>query len=284
MRRLRALLVALLSAFPALVVAQDSSQPPVPPSVVLEATEVPLGDVPRGIKCGSLAVSPDGERLAYAVGKAGFTSGHVSIFVDAATLQPDGSRPPIARGPAYDAVKVPVFSPDGQSVAYAALNAAAGSTLVTSAGEGAFYERVGPPVFSPDGRHIAYAAGRGTRSFVVLDGVEGEAYEEVTAPTFSPYSQRVAYGARRGSEVFLVVNGARIDERPGAEMHSPVFSPDGRLAYSAKQGGVPTVVIEGAQPRPHPEFKELGDPVFSPDGQHVAYWAFDGDKDRMMLD
>ena len=284
MKAQQALLLSLVCAFPALALAQGASQPAATPSVTLEATEVPLGDVPRGMKCGSLAVSPDGQRLAYAVGKAGFTSGKVSIFVDAAMLQPDGSRPALTRGPAYDGVRAPVFSADGQDMAYAALNRSTGQTLVTSAGAGAFYERVGLPVFSPDGHHIAYAAGRGTRSFVVLDGVEGDAYEEVTSPSFSPDGQRVAHGARRGGEIFLVVNGARIDEGPGAEMHSPVFSPDGRLAYSAKQAGVSTLVIEGAPPRPHPEFKELGDPVFSPDGQHVAYWAFDGDKDRILLD
>jgi WD40 repeat protein len=65
------------------------------------------------------------------------------------------------------------------------------------------------PVFSPDGQHLAYAAQPEDGYCVVLDGVEGKHHEGAVYPktiTFSPDSQHLAYT----TNIWIVLDGKEI--------------------------------------------------------------------------
>jgi hypothetical protein len=44
------------------------------------------------------------------------------------------------------------------------------------------------------------------------------------------------------------------------------------------------IVTEGSAPDEHPEYSRVGDPVVSGDGHHMAYWAYDGAKETVVVD
>ncbi len=169
--------------------------------------------------------------------------------------------------------------------------------IVTDINVGLEFDEVDRPVFSPDGQRLAYTAKIAKkREIIVLDGKEGPEFEEVGAPRFSPDGKRLAYAARQGKKWFVVADGEPGPQF--AEVSFPCFSPDGRhLAYAAfsqrreatTPGGAETelwvMIVDGKR---GPEFEELGPPVFSPDGQHVAYWGkrttYEGRREALMLD
>lgn len=193
----------------------------------------------------SLAFSPDGTRLAFAVG----APGRMRVVVDGA----EGKR--------YDRVfdGSITFSPDGRRVAYMAkLNPATATpcaVVVVDGVEGKPHDGVVPGTlrFSLDGRRVAYVAERAdpvgaVKRFAVVDGVAGPAYDWVRdAPVFSPDGRHFAYVAeRRRAEAPL----------PGA----------------AQSAGFESVaVVDGTEAGPYPWLR--GDLLFTPDGTRLAYLA-----------
>ena len=67
------------------------------------------------------------------------------------------------------------------------------------------YDEVGTPVFSPDGQHLAYPARRNASWFIVVDEKEHGPHDAVGPPTFTPDSARVLHGARTGRELWWKV-------------------------------------------------------------------------------
>jgi DNA-binding beta-propeller fold protein YncE len=138
---------------------------------------------------GSIAFSPDGTRVAYAVRKGG----HAHAVVD-------GKAGPPLHGVVPGTI---VFSPDGRRHAYVAEQATGPGTLgrivVVDGTAWMPFEWVrGVPRFSPDSRHVAcvaeYTVAGLTGQFVVVDGSpSGKAYTCVRGdPVFSPDGTRVA--------------------------------------------------------------------------------------------
>lgn len=96
------------------------------------------------------------------------------------------------------------------------------------------------PVFSPDGQRLAYAASEGKgKQFLVIDGLEGERFDSIGdgSLVFSPDSKRFAYLAQRGRKAFWVLDGI-----PGPEIAtillmnselSGTFSPDSQHFVTA---------------------------------------------------
>ncbi len=154
--------------------------------------------------------SPDSRRLAYqarrgdqwylvADGKPEAIDGPPIHVVLDQTGQATVTLPPL------------VFSPDGKLLAHvAAANGAA--WVVVNGTAGPHYAEVagGGPVFSPDGQHIAYAAKKGETWCIMLDGSEQQThYSSLSSVLFSPDGNHLAYIAGQGERSVVVANGIR---------------------------------------------------------------------------
>jgi hypothetical protein len=185
-------------------------------------------------------------------------------------------------GPAYEEVGDPLFSPDGQRIAYGA-SVDRHPRMVVDGVAGPAYDRVSVPVFSPDSQRLAYIAWQSEKP-VLVNGAEVAALDATDSAqglVFSPDGRRLAYVARRGKQSFVVVNGV---PGPGyEEVGLPVFSSDGRLAYAARRGDAAFLLVE-PQPSESTPYVRVGNPVFSPDGRRLAYWVDDGKKKRVVVD
>jgi Tol biopolymer transport system component len=95
------------------------------------------------------------------------------------------------------------------------------------------------PVFSPDGQQLAYTAMKGTNYLMIVNGkVFDDRYlgEYTHSPVFSPDSKHIAYMSDIGTNWVAVVDG-KVDERSKAIYSDPIFSPDSkRLVYQNRHG------------------------------------------------
>lgn len=90
---------------------------------------------------------------------------------------------------------------------------------------GPAYDQVGPPVFSPDGTRLAFRARRRERDFIVLDGQAGPAYDQVGTPVFSPDGRGLAFWAAADGAEFVVWGGhAGPKFAPPGSVGPPVFA------------------------------------------------------------
>jgi hypothetical protein len=149
-------------------------------------------DGERGPDCEFMsdpAISADGTVVAYGVKQ----DGRWSLSVGA-------RRTPIDHQPSY------VFlSSDGRSVGYR--HDAGGSKLrvVVDGKPQEAFSMVGLPVFSPDGKTVTYAADDGDKQYIVIGDLKVEVSGRVGDPVFSPDGRKVGYGARIGHELRWIV-------------------------------------------------------------------------------
>ncbi len=119
----------------------------------------------------------------------------------------------------------PTFSPDSKRIATTLSHHGQG-WLSVDGNRVRSAEPVSAPIFSPDGQHVAYVAREEQSQFVIVDKrSQMVVYDEVAndSLTFSPDSQQFAYAARRGEYWFMIVNG---QEGVGyAQVGHPVFQP-----------------------------------------------------------
>jgi hypothetical protein len=228
-----------------------------------------------------LSFKPDDGALAQMVGQdvqrdsVGYRGGRWSVMVAGKSESE------------FSALSRPVFSPDGNRMAYAA--SASGWARYDEDGNGFVTETShsdewkvlldGTPqktyrwveglVFSPDGAHFAYVARRGFTQdgFVVLDTKELTTYPEVQDPLFGP-NNALAYVAKNGSRSFLVVDGKEHAEFDYVTDH--VFSTDGKVAYVVGRGGKESVATGN---KVGPRYDSVRAPHFSPDGTRLAHFA-----------
>jgi WD40 repeat protein len=135
--------------------------------------------------------SPDGKSLAYSA-----VDGNRSYIVL------DGKK-----GPEFDKVRYLRFSPNSSVFAYAAESEGRHFMVVgEQKGDAPGYAACGIPVFSPDGKTVAYKAilDNSKRS-VVVGNRRSEEYTEIRNVTFSPDGKSVAFGAVRGRELWWKV-------------------------------------------------------------------------------
>jgi len=250
-------------------------------------------------------LSPDGKRTAYIADNG---AGWCTVV--------DGRE-----GPVYDEIRKESlqFSPDSRRVIYVAKKSSGRSVVVVEGTEGPEYPSIGMPVFSRDGQRLAYVvdvaapdAGGKRAQAIVLDGTEGAHYtiggagmfggdhngeDIITSVTFSPDGRRVAFVVTVLREYRLarqlIVDGTEV-----ATCHrigGLAFSPDGQhLAYvmQVENPSEPyaTVVVDGKEGIHHRSREEtiIRWPFFSPDSKHVAYAIGQGLADerdeRVILD
>ncbi len=172
------------------------------------------------------------------------------------------------KGREFSSVSWPVFSPDGQVVAYSGQEETSW-VMVVGGKPGARFDRVGRAVFRPDGREVAYTAERAGSALLIRGEQIVKSYERVNWPVYSPDGKRFAFAASKDGQGFVVLDGAEQVKVDEAEW--PVFSPDGKaLAYRARDGASWGMVVNGER---ETRFSWVGPPVFSPSGHTLAFAA-----------
>lgn len=256
-----------------------------------------LDDLPHIPEVFSLALSPDGRRLAFVVETADETINRTRHRLLVRTLddagRPVGRTRTVARGGAK--LGQPRWSPDGRTLAY--VDDRGGSPQLWTWDPAADERRrltahptgVGTPAWAPDGRSLVVIADAAQR----LD-------DPVPLPERDParrvllvrgHRHRVegrgwlaAGGPRRHLWLVDAVDGALRQLTDGdAEVEAPAWAPDGRtIAFMADRspdrdrhfGGEQIHLVEVAGRgvrRLTSEGVTCANPAFSPDGRRVAY-------------
>lgn len=133
---------------------------------------------------------------------------------------------------------------------------------------GPYDSDVQSPVFSRDGQHLAYFTRRDQKWVVVVDGQTGPEYDDVSEnnPIFSPDGKRLAYAAQKGQKHLVVVDGQKGTEYDEYGEGSLIFSPDGKhVAYGAQKGQKWAVVADGQASTEYDQFIK-GSTILSTDG------------------
>ena len=251
---------------------------------------------------GTLTVSPDGRRFAYAHQAE---SGWI-VEVDG---KDEGTYEDVCVGESpylvivFDVFglmgsKPMVFSRDNTHFAYSARKRK--DWFVVHDGKmGRPFKTVGGPILSADGHRLAYRALNDRGWCVVVDGDEGKAYDKVGIPVFSPDGKHLAYAAKASNTEMMVIDGVEgkaynnlenydvglgLLEKAASKLgyrtavaSRPVFSLDGQLAYVAKQFARWHIVVDGQESEP---FEAVADSMsclfYSPDGKKLAFSAKKG--------
>jgi dipeptidyl aminopeptidase/acylaminoacyl peptidase len=256
-----------------------------------------LDDLPTIPEVFSLALSPDGSRLAFVVETADETVNRTRHRLLMRTLdaagRPAGATRTVARGGSK--LGQPRWAPDGRTLAY--IDDRGGTPQVWTWDPATDERRrvtshlagVGTPAWSPDGRSLAVIADAAQRLDEPVPIAERDATRRVLL--VRGHRHRVegrgwlaADGPRRHLWLVDVADGAMRQLTDGdAEVEAPAWSPDGRtIAFMADRspdrdrhfGGEQIHLVDVAS-RAVRRLTAAGvtcaNPAFSPDGGRVAY-------------
>jgi eukaryotic-like serine/threonine-protein kinase len=244
------------------------------------------------------SLSPDGKWIVYA---AQAPAGGQRIF-----LQSVGGQNPIDL--TKDAVSddtQPVFSPDGEQIAFRSSRQGGGLFVMGRTGE--FVRKVSDagfnPAWSPDVREIAYSTEAvdinpynrtGTSELwvvTVADGARRQLYKgDAVQPSWSPHNRRIAYWASAANgqrDIFTIPVAGGLPVAVTNDLavdFSPLWSSDGQyLLFSSDRGGtlnlwrVPLDEATGQARGPAEPLTTnstwVADVAVSGDGHRVAYAA-----------
>ena len=244
-------------------------------------------------------ISPDGKMLAFVERGENSDDLYVTRVVggERVRLTKDSSR----KGE-------PVFSPDGERIAFArklageltnqvCTIAAFGGETVTAVSSGSM------PAWSPDGVHLAYVTrkpgepeelaissldGTETRKILVGDAI----YPFLGKPSWSPDGKTIAVSRSRGGdsrEIWLVpVNGTGATQfthgPQGVSSDTPVFAADGRgLVFRSNRGGAWNLWYEELDGRGTQQLTSGPGPDSEPSVAHNGTIAFLNSRSRSVL-
>lgn len=257
-----------------------------------------------------VAVSPDGQRLAYAAR----VEGRMRMVLDGKL------------GAAQDLVGEPIFTRDSRHLFYRCETAGRSQLVID--------ERPGPPVFAielapfllagreevvvverpVDGPKVevaAYGLGMQRRVLATLEGAEaffpspdggrlavvvesagarrvvaltlgeklqreeGPQFDVITAVAFDPTSTHLMQVGAVGGQAFAILDGVREQVASFEVVAPPVFDPVRKALTFAYQGpdGAHVATAFAGQATPSPAYTSVNELVRSPDGRHLAFIA-----------
>jgi WD40 repeat protein len=186
--------------------------------------------------------------------------------------------------PVYDSVCNPVFSPDGKSFIYNALQAKrwfwiTGDNKELKAGKD---ETISFVRYSPNNTDIAYVAVKNKKHTMVFRDTPSRPYDDidVNSIVFSNDGKKIYYTALLNNKKFIVA-----DNKEGLafdDVGFPVLSLDNkRLAYRAINGKNSHAVVDG---KVSPPYESVGAIIFGSNGSHYAFQAMLNNKHVVVLD
>lgn len=239
--------------------------------------------------------SPDGEALLLAEQK------HASApsSITRVTLQ-DSFRLNLTDPPKTGfGDRQPVFSPDGQKVAFVRTNGLQrdGLILISKTGdnESLILQNAGHIhglAWHPDGKHLIFGSLTAGEQRIRRVNIEDQSVKTLLAnrlgayPTLSDDGETMVFeAAEMKSETRLYQRfgdkkGELVPWGAGHQVDGASFSPDGsKLAFVSSRSGKPEIWMVAADAKPqrltHFKGKDLKDPHWSPDGQSLAWTVFD---------
>lgn len=240
------------------------------------------------------------EVVRWITGLPGIAASRFVFLVDkqAWRVDSDGyNATPVTRG---EAALSPVWSPDGNRVAFTRFDDGSGPIIVQDLGSGARTTVPGTgsalnitPGFSPDGQWLAFArvSEEGTDIFKV-NLASGGSPQRLTAgrfadnlsPTYSPDGRRIAFVSTRAGLPQVYVMGADgtdqellapFDYGVTGSSNAPEWSPDGAsLIFHRDVSRSPQIFVLDVNSRRVRQLTSSGrneDPTWAPDGRHVAF-------------
>lgn len=198
----------------------------------------------------------------------------------------------------------PIWSPDGQSLAYVSFEARKPVVYVHQVATGQrrlvanFKGSNSAPAWSPDGRHLAVTLSRDGGSQLYIIGADGSGLRRLTQsqsidtePRFSPDGQSLYFVSDRGGgpQIYrMSVQGGAAQRVTfdGGYNVSPSISPDGRwMAYiSRKSGnfGLHVMELASGQVAAITETRDDEHPSFAPNSGLIVYATRDGGQRVLM--
>jgi roadblock/LC7 domain-containing protein len=188
------------------------------------------------------------------------------------------------KGPLFDSVHSPIFSPSGTDLVYAARSNnkwnwvfANGKTL--DAGEASQIIWV---TYAPGKNNIAYVMKKENRSYLVYKGKKSKGYDDIDQNSirFMNTGNKPIFIAKLGNKQLVVADG--IESEPFERVQYAVSSSDGkRIAFLATVAGKNYLVVDGQKKGP---YEEVGSVTFSQNGKHIAYQAKVDNKQVAVMD
>jgi len=240
------------------------------------------------------SLSPDGRTVIYAASAEGGSD----IYLQ----RVEGQRPINLTADTPEDDTQPVFSPDGDRIAFRSERGGGGLFVMGATGESV--RRVSEagynPTWSPDGKSLVYAtesvqtptSRMGISSLWIVDITTGEKRRlsdvDSVQPSWSPHGHRIAYWTvrdrtRRDLETIAAEGGKPVVVTDDAPTDwSPAWSPDGRyLFFASDRGGSMNLwrvrldertgrTLSDPEPVTTPSINS-GQLTFSRDGTRLAY-------------